>query len=127
VDKVQRVDKWLWMARFYKTRGVASDAIKGGHVRINDIRCKPARQIQVGDTLTIRKENIQWQIEVLALAARRGPAKEAQTLYLESEQSVQQRLQARENRSLASPSPGKRPDKRARGKIIRFTNRHNLV
>jgi len=126
MDKAQRVDKWLWMARFYKTRAVASDAIKGGHVRINEVRCKPARQVQVGDTLSIRKENTQWQIEVLALAARRGPATEAQSLYRETEHSVQQRLQARENRALQSPSPGKRPDKRARGKIIRFINRHNL-
>lgn len=125
-----RLDKWLWAARFYKTRTLALEAINGGHVQVNGQRVKPARQIQVGDELTIRKPPEQFVISVLQLSERRGPAREAQQLYQEQEQSRQQRELLREQRRLLvlqNPRPARRPDKRQRRRIIRFQNIHDVA
>lgn len=122
-----RLDKWLWAARFYKTRALATEAIQGGHVHLNQTRVKPSRNVQVGDTLSIRKGTYEFVVEVLALSSRRGPAGEAQKLYHENEDSRKKReALAEQHRLLAANQPrvqGK-PDKRARRQIIRFTNKN---
>ena len=121
----QRLDKWLWSARFYKTRMLAAEAINGGHVHLNGQRIKPARSIRVGDVLEITKGQYHWQLVVQALAQRRGPATEARQLYIEDAASVQQREAIKTERKLVSPTPTKRPDKRQRRRIIRFINKHD--
>ncbi len=121
-----RIDKWLWAARFYKTRALASEAISGGHVQVDGNRVKPARLLRVGETVTIRKGQIEWQVVVRALSVRRGPAAEARELYDETEASRQHREERDEQRRLladSAPHPEKRPDKRARRRIIQFRDR----
>lgn len=122
-----RLDKWLWAARFFKTRALATEAINGGHVHLNGQRIKPARALNVGDTLSIRKGEVEFVIEVQALSSRRGPAREAVLLYEESEGSIRAREAYAEQRRLhaaSGPAPQKRPDKRDRRRIIRFTNKN---
>ena len=121
----QRLDKWLWSARFYKTRSLAVEAINGGHVHVNGQRIKPAKTIRVGDAIEITKDQYHWRLEVQALAQRRGPAVEAQQLFVEDADSVQQRAAIRAEKKLMSPAPTKRPDKRQRRRIIRFINKHD--
>ena len=127
-DKSQlktRLDKWLWAARYYKTRQLAAEAINGGHIHLNGQRIKPSRVIQVADQLTINKTPFTFEITVEALSIRRGPAKEAQQLYSESEESIQKRETLAEQRKLNAaqfPHAERRPDKRNRRRIIRFKN-----
>ena len=121
----QRLDKWLWSARFYKTRILAVEAINGGHVQVNGQRIKPAKTIRVGDALVITKGQYHWRLVVEALAHRRGPATEARRLYSEDVDSIQQREAIRTETKLMSPVPTKRPDKRQRRRIIRFINKHD--
>ncbi len=121
----QRLDKWLWSARFYKTRSLAVEAINGGHVHVNGQRIKPAKTIRVGDAIVITKGQYQWRLVVDALAQRRGPATEARQLYIEDADSIQQREAMRAEIRLLSPTPAKRPDKRQRRRIIRFINKHD--
>jgi ribosome-associated heat shock protein Hsp15 len=121
----QRLDKWLWSARFYKTRGLAVEAINGGHVHVNGQRIKPAKTIRIGDIIEITKDQYLWRLEVQALAQRRGPSREAQQLYVEDVDSIQQRAAIRAEKKLLSPAPTKRPDKRQRRRIIRFINKHD--
>ena len=97
-----RVDKWLWAARFFKTRSLAADAVEGGKVHVNGTRVKPARDVRVGDTLDITREGLTWRVEVLALSDRRGPARVAQTLYRETAESQAARLAAQEQRRLTA-------------------------
>lgn len=121
-----RLDKWLWAARFYKTRALATEAINGGHVHLNGSRPKPSRPLKVGDRLTIRRGQDEYEVEVLTLSDKRGPAILAQQLYREDEQSRQRRERQAEERRLqaaAEPRPAKRPDKKGRRQIIRFTSR----
>ena len=75
-----RIDKWLWAARFFKTRSLASQAVSGGHVDVNGSRVKPARAVQAGDLLAIRRDQVEWTVQVLAVSDRRGPATVARTL-----------------------------------------------
>ncbi|MFP4607903.1 MAG: RNA-binding S4 domain-containing protein, partial [Thiohalospira sp.] len=82
-----RIDKWLWAARFYKTRGLATEAVNGGKVHLNGERTKPARGLKIGDTLTVRKESGTWTVVVEAVTDRRGSASQAETLYTETEES----------------------------------------
>lgn len=120
-----RLDKWLWAARFYKTRHLAAEAINGGHVHHNGHRVKPSRVIQVADELTIHKPPFTFEITVAGLSVRRGPAKEAQLLYIESDESIQKRETLAEQRKLDAaqfPHAERRPDKRDRRRIIRFKN-----
>lgn len=115
-----RVDKWLWAARFYKTRSLAAEAVGGGKVQVNGGRAKPARPVKVGDRLQISKAGYDYSITVLALSAQRGPATLARTLYEESEESRQRReaLQAQHRLAAAStPRPPSRPDKKARRQL----------
>ena len=120
-----RLDKWLWASRFYKTRHLAAEAINGGHVHHNGKRVKPSRVIQVNDTLTIHKTPFTFEIKVEGLSIRRGPAKEAQLLYTEFEESIKKREVLSAQRKLDAaqfPNAERRPDKRDRRRIIRFKN-----
>lgn len=90
-DQTTRLDKWLWSARFYKTRQLAAEAIKGGHVEVNGVRAKPARAIKVGDRVRVRKAPFDFDVGVLDLRERRVSAREAQGLYEESVESIEKR------------------------------------
>lgn len=110
-----RVDKWLWAARFFKTRSVAATAVSGGHVYIDGQRVKPSRQVRVGQTVDITRGEVEFSVVVEALADKRGPAAVAQTLYQETEQSIARRDAAaaarkaqRELRAASAGRPGKR-------------------
>ncbi len=122
MDEPIRIDKWLWAARFFKTRSLASDAVERGRVRLNGDRCKPARNLRPGDLLDIDNGSTAWQIRVIALSGQRGPAPVAQALYEETEDSLRQREQRAEQRKVFS-EPGKairgRPTKRDRRMIDR--------
>ena len=114
-----RIDKWLWAARLFKTRSLASQAVGGGHVQVNGSRVKPSRMVQIGDTLQIHRGEEEFILVVHGLSGRRGPAVQAQALYLETEESRQGRETARQRRlegGVALP-PARRPDKRDRRKI----------
>ncbi|MDA3835165.1 MAG: RNA-binding S4 domain-containing protein, partial [Spirochaetales bacterium] len=110
-----RVDKWLWAARFFKTRSLAAKAVSGGKVHLNHSRVKAAKGIKVGDCLTITRQHIECVVDVLALAEKRGPAVFAQTLYVERPESIISREQNRESRKFAHAShvqtPPQRPSK----------------
>lgn len=93
-----RIDKWLWAARFFKTRSLATDAVEAGRVKLHDERVKPARNIKVGDLLRVENESGVYALRVLALADKRGPASVAQGLYEESQASRQAREQAAQER-----------------------------
>jgi ribosome-associated heat shock protein Hsp15 len=119
-----RLDKWLWAARFFKTRGLAAQAVEGGRIQLNGQRVKPARVVKTGDALVIHIGALEWVIEVRKLSVRRGPAPEAQTLYTESEASRQKRFEAVATRKLARApvrSEKGRPTKRDRRQLRRFT------
>lgn len=118
-----RIDKWLWAARFFKTRAQASKACDLGRIHSNTIQAKPARDVKIGDMLTVRNEGGQFEIEVLALSEMRGPAAVAQTLYRETEASKAAREKvAAEMRAMRefAPIPEHRPSKRDRRRIIQF-------
>jgi ribosome-associated heat shock protein Hsp15 len=115
-----RVDKWLWAARFFKTRGAATEAVLGGHVHVGGERVKPAKEIRVGDVLEIRRGELRWTIAVIGLAERRGSATVAATLYEETRESVAARERERLERRIARPlgtDLGARPTKQARRRI----------
>jgi len=120
-----RIDKWLWAARFFKTRTLAAQAVEGGKIQVNGQRVKAARDLKPGDALAIRIGELEWLIEVRALATRRGPAEVARGLYEESEASRARRLATVEARRRApDPASGMRgrPTKRDRRLIRRFTD-----
>jgi ribosome-associated heat shock protein Hsp15 len=100
-----RIDRWLWAARFFKTRGLATDAVAGGHVRVNGDRVKPAKDVRAGDTVDVRVRETRFTVVVQGLAERRGPAKVAATLYEETAESVAARAAAAAERRL-SRAPG---------------------
>ncbi len=121
-----RVDKWLWAARFFKTRVAASEAICGGKVHINGERVKPARRLRPGDCLQITRGQEHMTIEVKGLNAQRRPYREAQLLYAESEDSRIRREQELERRRMfrdLTPTPARRPNKHERRKIRRLTGK----
>jgi len=118
-----RIDKWLWAARFFKTRALAARACELGRILCNGIEAKPAREVRAGDKLRIVNDSGEFQIEVLEVSAMRGPASVAQKLYQESEASREARLKtAEEARAMRefTPAPAGRPTKRDRRRIIRF-------
>ncbi len=122
MDKV-RIDKWLWAARFFKTRALAGKACDIGRIQSNGLRAKPAREIHAGDMLQVENEAGLFQIEVIALSEMRGPAAQAQTLYRETESSRAARLKLAEERKAMqqyAPLPAHRPSKRDRRRIIQF-------
>jgi ribosome-associated heat shock protein Hsp15 len=121
-----RLDKWLWAARFFKTRSMAGQAIKGGKVHVNGNRAKAARNVLVGDQLAITIGFMEFNVKVLALARFRRPAKEAKLLYVESDESIKTRQEQRDLRRMANAGyagPVKKPSKRDRRKIKYFTRR----
>ncbi|MBD8899916.1 RNA-binding S4 domain-containing protein [Rhodanobacter sp. DHG33] len=116
-----RADVWLWAARFFKTRSLAKQAIDGGRIDVNGVGCKPAKALRVGDVLKIGRGEERLEVEVLALADKRGPASVAQALYRESEASRQAREAWREQRRLVGvQAPRQRPDKHARRELRRL-------
>jgi len=119
-----RIDKWLWAARFFKTRSLAADAVEKGRVRIGGAAVKPAKDVRVGDFVEIEIERVVWQVEVLGVCDVRGPASVAQTLYVETEESRLKRQVEQERRRIyrepAAALHG-RPTKRDRRSIDRFS------
>lgn len=118
-----RIDKWLWAARLFKTRALASKACELGRVQSNTQRVKPAREVRIGDKLRITTDSGDFEIEVLVLSEIRGPATVAQTLYRESESSREARQKQIEERRAHrdfNAAPQTRPSKRDRRRIIQF-------
>jgi ribosome-associated heat shock protein Hsp15 len=118
-----RVDKWLWAARFFKTRSLASDAVGGGKVKLNDTSTKPAREIKIGDRLDISNGDSRWQVTVLALSEKRGPASEARQLYEETPDSIAAREAAQMRRKFSVEPAADihgRPTKRDRRRLERL-------
>jgi ribosome-associated heat shock protein Hsp15 len=126
VNETVRIDKWLWAARFFKTRGLATEAVAGGKVEVNGDRAKPSRIVRVGDTISVRRGLYEWTIVVKDLARLRGPASQARQLYEETEESARKREAAIAQLKLERPpdfdTPG-RPSKKDRRAIDRFTKR----
>ena len=121
-----RMDKWLWAARFFKTRAQAARACELGRIQSNGQPAKPAREVKIGDMLRVTNDGGDFQVEVLLLSEVRGPASVAQTLYRETEESKELRMKAAEQRKLMrqfEPIPTSRPSKRDRRKIIQFRGR----
>ena len=117
-----RIDKWLWAARFFKTRSIAKTAIEGGKVHIDGHRVKVAREIGVGDIVMVKQGWDEKEIEVMALSDRRGPASEAQQLYAETERSLARRAKEAEARKAAGAMarPAQRPGKHERKALERL-------
>jgi ribosome-associated heat shock protein Hsp15 len=119
----QRLDRWLWQARFYKSRSLATAAIDGGKVHLNAERVRPAHPVRVGDRLSLALEGIVAEFEVTGLPARRGPASEARGHYRETPASAARRAALREQLELARltrPRPQGRPDKRDRRLLVKL-------
>lgn len=125
-DNKYRVDKWLWAARFFKTRSLAMEAVSGGKVHLNGARTKPAREVHVGDRLTIRRGPYEWTVVVRGLSIRRGPATVAVQLYEETDESKQSRLAAAAEIRAQDAGPltsRGRPSKKDRRDLNRFRGR----
>lgn len=123
-----RVDVWLWAARFFKTRSLAKEAIAGGRIDVNGGGCKPAKALHVGDRLRINRAEERWEVEVVALSERRGPASVAQALYRETDASAAAREAARELHRLGGSGllrPPKRPDKHSRRQLRQFKDQQS--
>jgi len=123
-----RLDKWLWAARFFKTRSLASRACELGRIQCNKQPAKPAREVHIADLLQIKTEGGDFEVEVLALSDVRGPATVAQTLYKETEQSRELRLKVSAERKAMrhfNPAPVARPSKRDRRRIFQFREKRN--
>ena len=119
-----RIDKWLWAARFFKTRSMAAQAVSGGKVHVNGARVKPAKTVAPGDEFRIRRGEVEFVVIVQSVSGKRRPAKEAQLLYEETEASMLQREEMRHKKRLEASGkmygPIKRPDKKARRQIRSF-------
>jgi len=115
-----RIDKWLWAARFFKTRGAATEAVRGGRVHVNGVRAKPSKELRVADTVELTIEALKRTVQVVGLSDKRGPARLAATLYTETEQSIAAREQRALERRLAKPlgaDLGARPTKLDRRRL----------
>ncbi|OCF92713.1 heat-shock protein [Gilliamella sp. wkB7] len=118
-----RLDKWLWAARFYKTRSLAREMIDGGKVHYNGQRAKPSKIVEVGAMLTLRQGSEQKTIQILAISSQRRTAIEAQFLYRETLDSIAKRdkmAEARKLNALTMPHPNRRPDKKERRNLLKF-------
>jgi len=125
-DEEIRIDKWLWAARFFKTRSLAAESVAGGKVEVNGGRPKPSRIIRIGDHLSVRRGVYEWTVIVKGVAKNRGPASEAQLLYEETEESVRERETVSARLRLERPPEfnlSGRPSKKDRRAIQRFTKR----
>jgi ribosome-associated heat shock protein Hsp15 len=121
-----RLDKWLWAARFFKTRSLATEAVNGGKVELNGLRPKPSKPLRVGDQLRIRLGAFIHEVKVSALSDRRGPASAAALLFAESPESIAARERLREQHRLAPPAQyteGGRPTKKERRQLSAFEER----
>jgi ribosome-associated heat shock protein Hsp15 len=118
-----RIDKWLWFARFFKSRSQATDAVAGGLAHLNGERVKPSREVHPGDTLTITRGETRFVVVVHSLPTRRGPASEAQHAYRETDASIADRASKREQMRLSPPAPFGRPDKHGRRELQRLKGR----
>lgn len=121
-----RIDKWLWAARFFKTRALASHACDLGRIHCKGVKAKPAREVHAGDMVQVENEGGVFQIEVLVLSEIRGPAAVAQTLYRETDASREARQKLAEERKALqqyAPLPEHKPSKRDRRRIIQFRGR----
>ncbi|RXS42417.1 ribosome-associated heat shock protein Hsp15 [Idiomarina sp. 29L] len=122
-DTGVRLDKWLWAARFYKTRALAREMVQSGKVHYDGQRSKPSKVVQVGAIITLRQGFDSKEVEVLELSEQRRGAPEAQLLYRETEKSIAKReenAEARKLNALYNPHPDRRPDKKQRRQLIRF-------
>jgi ribosome-associated heat shock protein Hsp15 len=118
-----RMDKWLWAARFFKTRSLAGRACELGRIQLNRQPAKPAREVRAGDVLHVRTDGGDFEVKVLGVSEVRGPASVAQTLYTETEESRESRKKLAEERKatrIYSPAPAGRPSKRDRRRIVQF-------
>ena len=125
-DEGTRIDKWLWAARFFKTRSLAAEAVNGGKVEVNGARAKPSRAVRPGDSLNIRHGPYEWTVIVKAVAKLRGPALQAQLLYQETEESARKRETTIARLNLERPPEfdhSGRPSKKDRRAINRFTKK----
>ncbi|HDR1021465.1 TPA: ribosome-associated heat shock protein Hsp15 [Pasteurella multocida] len=128
-DDQVRLDKWLWAARFYKTRTIAKEMIDGGKVHYNGQRTKPNKTVEVGGIIKLRQGNEEKEVEVTALSTQRRGAPEAQLLYKETEKSVEQRAKmaiARKINALTMPHPDRRPNKKERRDLLKFKHQDGL-
>jgi ribosome-associated heat shock protein Hsp15 len=115
-----RIDKWLWAARFFKTRAAATDAVLGGHIRVGGVRVKPAKDVRIGDTVEVVRDGLRWTVVIRGVADKRGPATVAQALYDETPESKSTREQQALERRLARPlgaDLGPRPTKQDRRRL----------
>lgn len=120
-DNAVRLDKWLWAARFYKTRALAREMVDGGKVHYNGQRSKPSKLMELDAEITLRQGNDQKTVVVLGLTTQRRTAEDAQKLYQETEASVVNREKVSEARKMnAMPHPDRRPDKKERRNLIKF-------
>lgn len=119
-----RLDKWLWAARFYKTRSIARNMIDGGKVHYEGQRSKPSKIVELGATITLRQGQVEKTVTIEKISAQRRGAPEAQLLYAETNESIQKRERNAEERKMHAhnPSPERRPDKKQRRDIIKFKN-----
>ena len=124
-EKTVRIDKWLWAARFYKTRSIARQMIEGGKVDYNGARAKPSRTVEPGAIIRLLQGSERREVEVLALSSVRGPAKEAQLLYRETAESLRRREQLQQMKAMEkalalAPHPDSRPNKKERRALIKL-------
>ncbi len=120
-EKNVRLDKWLWAARFYKTRSIARTMIEGGKVDYNGVRAKPSHTVEIGAKIKLLQGNIRKEVKVLSISDIRGPASVAQLLYQETEESMTQRIKMQEQlklNSLLAPHPNNRPNKKERRELL---------
>jgi len=123
-----RLDKWLWAARFYKTRAIAREMVEGGKVHYNGQRSKPSKLVELNAMLTLRQGNDEKTVKVLALTEQRRPAPDASQLYEETAESIAKREKvalARKMNALTMPHPDRRPDKKERRDLMKFKHGGN--
>lgn len=129
MDDSIRLDKWLWAARFYKTRSLAKEMIDGGKVHYNGQRAKPNKSVEIGAIIKLRQGNEEKSVKVISLSDQRRGAQEAQLLYQETEQSMEQRAKmaiARKINALTMPHPDRRPNKKERRDLLKFKYQDQL-
>ncbi len=121
-----RIDKWLWAARFFKTRTLAKKQVEQGKIRVDGQKCKPSRNVDIGQMIQIKKNDMLWEVKVLQLADKRGSATIARTLYQETEDSIKQReaqITLSKMSYHSTPKPEKRPTKKQRRDIKSFQSK----